>query len=155
MAKIANITSTTNGFLFKFGSHGELSVDIEQLSPEIVQQLALHGLKQKLGDSYATNEGQKDAMEKATDAWAMLKEGQWSRGRESASGDLVEALHRFTGKPTEECAKVIAGLGKEGKAELKKHAGIAAALAAIKAERAAAKAGSAPTGMDIGELFPA
>ena len=89
----------------------------------------------------------------------MLVEGLWSAGRESGGGVLVEALHRATGQDMEECRRLVAGFTDDKKKELKKHAGIAAAIAAIGAERAAKKAESAKgktagaDSIDLSSLF--
>ena len=140
MAKIANKIVADQAVTFEFANEHKIVARLDALPEDMVRRLAIHGLSQKLGDSYASASGVADAIEKCQDTLDMLVEGQWSAGRDSTGGVLVEALHRATGQDLDECRRLVAGFTDDKKKELKKHAGIAAAIAAIQSEKAAAKA---------------
>ena len=108
----------------------------------------MHGLSQKLGDSYAGCEAD-EAFEKANGVATDLLAGNWST-RVAASGprttQLAEALAAATGKSVEEAATVLEQMDDDQKKDLRKHPQIKVELAKIKAanaEKAAAKAAEA------------
>lgn len=129
---------------FKFGHGEEIVVNANELTPDIQKHLMLHGLSQKLGDSYSDADGN------STVAVGMLKgvleglqKGVWTTrtpGEGKGGGLLAEALSRATGKPLADCAKKVGEMDKDKRAALRKHASIAPILAKIEAERAAEKA---------------
>ena len=154
---MSKITKSINGdtLTIQFGDDGAVSVNLNDV---LMMQatLAMHGLSQKVGDSYAANTGMKDAMAKAQSTIDALKAGQWNSGRTGGGGDLVEALMRATNKPRQACADLIATFDKDKAAAVRKSPQIVAALAAIRAERAAQKAASMPdtgSALDIDALF--
>ena len=69
---------------------------LDQLPGEMVVRLALHGLSQKLGDSYADSTKVTDPEKAATDVWNNLKEGNW--GRERGSVDYDAAIAEAEGR---------------------------------------------------------
>jgi len=120
--------------------HGEaLEVNLANIPAEIQQRLAMHGLSQKLGDSYAGCEVE-EAAEKANAVAKDLLEGNWST-RVAASGprttQLAEALAAATGKTLEEAATAIEAMDDEVKKDLRKHPQIKVELTRLKAESAA------------------
>ena len=81
-----------------FGFEGNsMEFRLDQLPREMVVRLALHGLSQKLGDSYADSTKVTDPEKAATDVWNNLKEGNWGRERNSVDYDLAieEAMERL------------------------------------------------------------
>lgn len=132
---------------FEF-THGQtLDCMLSALPEEIKAELIVHGIKQKVGDSYAAVSDPAEAMTHAGKVWERLVAGDWRVAREGGGGqritDLVKALSNVTGKSLDECIDVVDGLEKAQKSALRKHAQIAAELARISAERAAAKAAEA------------
>lgn len=133
------------GVSFTFSNGTLIEALLSDMSPDMVTNLALHGLSQKIGDSYA---GTKDVEDSIAFASAMLKrlqEGEWKVAREGGGGAqrtsmIVEALAAATGKTRDEALEVVATLDKDKVAALKKHPLVAAELAKIAAARAAAKA---------------
>lgn len=137
---------------------------LNELKPETVVQLALHGLSQKLGDSYA---GAKDkALELSAAVWKNLIAGDWTvrgeggvrvtqlaralvmklkaEGQEITEADAAEKL-----KDIDDDSKkaITAALASE-------LAQIKAADAAIAASKAQEKADSSePSTLDIGKLL--
>ena len=62
-----------------FGFEGnDVEFRLDQLPSEMVVRLALHGLSQKLGDSYADSTKVTDPEKAATDVWNNLKAGYYS-----------------------------------------------------------------------------
>lgn len=151
-----NIPEDLSGVGITFTNEEVVTVRLDELSPEIVVQLALHGLSQKLGDSYS---GEKDlvvAKGKVEAVAKRLREGDWKAVREGSGGgritDLAKALAVITGRELAEAVEVIEGMGKEEKKALRAHAQIKAELARITAERAAKAVVDAPEA-DLGAMF--
>jgi len=146
-AKKATKKVTDSGIDITFESGDALTVNLDQLDQSIVTKLALHGLSQKLGDSYAGAE-MAEAFELASSVATRLIEGEWTQAREGGGGGarmsmLVEALAAATGQTAEASLDVVKGMSDEQKKELKKHPAIASKLATIAAERAVEKAAKA------------
>lgn len=81
-----------------FGFEGNnMEFRLDQLPGEMITRLALHGLSQKLGDSYADSTKVTDPEKAATDVWNNLKDGNWGRERASVDYDaaIVEAKERL------------------------------------------------------------
>ena len=116
-----------------------LTVDINDIPADIQSRLAMHGLSQKLGDSYAGADAG-EAFGRANGVASDLKEGNWST-RVAASGprttQLAEALAAATGKTIEECAAKLETMDEDAKKGLRSHSQIKAELAKIKARKAA------------------
>lgn len=144
-------TVNDNHVHFDFDGDRELTCSILDLPDEMIQRLALHGLSQKVGDSYAANEGMADAHSKAEAVWDSLKANQWNAGRTGGGGDLTEALMNVTGQDRETVSTKLAGMGADEKKAIRKNAQVAAELARIKAERAAQRAAS--SGDSVEALF--
>jgi len=152
MAKIANKVVNGNGIQFIFIDGGEeLECSIEMLSTDIIHQLALHGLSQKVGDSYSGAESVVEARALAQGVWDNLKAGNWAV-RSGRGGKVVEAMVRATGKDYGECLTVWNAMDKKEQAALKAHPQMKLATAEIDLERATAAQASAPTdqGSDLG-----
>lgn len=173
---------------FDFTEHGEIGPDSNVLSTivvalgdlpdDIVHKLALHGLSQKIGDTWSRNsEAAPDdagrvrwSHEQATAMVAMLVEGNWAAARaagERQSPELVLALQRYMAaagndKELSECQAVIDSIGVDDEGNVDKDARkvalselrkeLAVQIAEIRAERAKAKAESAETNI-LGGLF--
>ena len=81
-----------------FGFENEtVEFKLADLSSEMVTRLALHGLSQKLGDSYADSTKVTDPKKAATDVWNNLKDGNWGRERGS-SVDYDAAIEEAKGR---------------------------------------------------------
>lgn len=140
MAKKASKSIEGDILTIKFEeTNEELVVDINNIPAEIISRLAMHGLSQKLGDSYAGADVA-EAFARADGVAKDLLEGNWST-RVAASGprttQLAEALAAATGKPLEEAAALVETMDDEAKKSLRAHPHIKAQLATIKATKAA------------------
>ena len=133
--------------LLKFSNGEEIRVDRDKVPANVASAAMLHGLSQKIGDTYAGAENIADAVEKAGAMAERLLNGEWLRPRESVGpriGLLVEAVVAAkTAAGMEADAEKIAE-NLKGNADLRKNAlnnpQIKAEYDRIKAERAQAAA---------------
>ena len=141
------IAEDTSVLTIQFTSGDQIVADINALSPEIIHQLALHGLSQKLGDSYSGEQDIEVAKAKANTVLERLVAGDWKAARAaSAAGkitDLARALAEVTGQEIVACVEKLSDLAKADRGKFRKHPQIAAKLAAYQNERAQAKAAAA------------
>ena len=153
MAKIkkATITKTKGGLKYVFADGKKVEVNVKDLTKEIQQEALLHGLKQKLSDSYAGFKTDHEIFSAFESTLNVLLNGAWNGGRSSQGGIWVEALARASGRSIEEALETWNGLDDKKIKDLKKHAGIRAAKAEIELERAQAKAGDSE-GFDLDSL---
>lgn len=157
MAKIAS-KIVGDGFVrFEFADGEFLQCTLDKIvSADVMGRLALHGISQKVGDSYAGAESVKEARLLAEGVWRNLVSGLWVV-KATRGGKIVEALHRVTGQPIDVCLDKFAGMDEAAKKNLRKHPAIKKALAEIEAERAAAVAEAAANSgedvPDLGDLF--
>lgn len=140
MKKSISKTVSDTSVQFDFNGEKLLECKLSELSDEIINRLALHGLSQKVGDSYASHEGMSDAHAKASGVFESLKAGQWNAGRTGNGGDLVEAIMELTGKSRDDAATLLADMDSDKRKELRKDKRVAAILARMKADRAAQRA---------------
>lgn len=142
--------------VFDFDEAGTVGFELSRCTPEMVIQLALHGLSQKAGDAYAGAKAATDgtaidpnvwAMQQAADTIEQVYAGNWTvrtPGAGAAISDLARALAEVMPDVTEaEAAERLSEASKEDKAALRKHPAVKAVLERIKAERATAKAAAA------------
>lgn len=141
MAK-ANITTTNGSLVATFATGQVIEVNPSELSPDIQRRLMLHGLEQKIRDSYAgaTAEGAYGLAMKVVES---LRAGQWSqRGATSPSAGArgkkllamaVAELLRSEGKPVpEDLEERIEALSLSDRAKLRAEPRIAAIIARMK-----------------------
>lgn len=153
MAKIAKKVVGDTYVRFEFANGEFTQCDVSKLSSDIIHRLALHGLSQKVGDSYASAESVTDAQRNAEEVWRNLSNGIWAT-KATRGGKIVEALSRATGKPIDECLEAYAAMDDDARKALRVHPSIKAALASIEAERAAALAKAVPDdATDLNALF--
>lgn len=138
-------------------------LSLENLSEDIITRLALHGLSQKVGDSFAGAGEEpnplKYAEERIIETYEQLRKGEW---RVTVAGGpraslLARALARVTGHSLEEAIEVVEGLDDEQKKAIRKDPAIKKASADIKledAQKAKERAeGAAGEGSDLAGLF--
>ena len=121
---------------FAFAHGAELNVSLSSLTPEIVTQLALHGMRQKIADSYAGADTSHDAEIAAKAVANMLMEGAWTRARSLHGGDLLTAIINLTPDQTEEEVRdAYNAANDDTRKEWAKHPAIKAEVARLKLER--------------------
>jgi hypothetical protein len=152
-----NIEGTTLSIDFENGE--KLSISLNDLSSEIVEQLALHGLSQKVGDSYAGSGGDvAEAISLATAVVERLKNGEFKAKRESTGTtgrvtDLARALAQIVGVDLAEAVAKIDGMEKSEKTALRRHPQVAAVCADLAKQRAEERAAEATDVPDLASLL--
>lgn len=153
MAKVATktIDEAKLTVTFKFSNGETIPVDVREFPDPIADRLLLHGVAQKIGDSYASAPDVASAINAAKETISNLLSGNWTAGRTSSGVNLlVEALARATGRDLVECIETLAGMDEDAQKALRKHPAIKAAMDAIRAERSAAVKATAA---DLSDLF--
>ena len=148
-AKVAtkSVLPEDAGVAFDFADGQRLELPFSVLSTEIIAKLAIHGAKQKVGDSYSGESDPAAARALATKVVEQLQKGEWGATREGGGGrisDIAQALARITGQAVEACVAKLAEMDTKAKKDLRAHPKVKTALAQIaleKAEAQAAKAG--------------
>jgi len=132
---------------FNLGNGQALKADLADFPENIRQQLALHGLSQKIGDSAAGCAKDKAfgaAFSAMTAVYEALKAGKWGAEREGTGGQLVADLIQAIATLKRMDAEAVgAAVRVADEATIKawlKNAKIAAAVAEIKAKRLKAAA---------------
>lgn len=147
MAKIAKkeLNIDNGAVSITFANGAVLNAHVNKLQKTIQAHLMLHGLSQKLGDSYAGAESPEEAAKFAGEVLADLEAGKWStRTASPRTSIMAEAISRIRKMPVEQAAEIISNLDEEQVAALRKHKDVVAAMAVIRAERATAKAKEGP-----------
>lgn len=133
-------------------SHGEsLTIKPTDLSPTIVAQAIMHGLKQKLVDAAAISRNPEtgraasvaDKFDAVKEVYDRLLAGEWNKRRESGAGGsagglLFRALCRmYAGKKDADAIREFLEAKTDAeKAALRKNAKVAAIIEEIRAESA-------------------
>lgn len=121
----------------------EIIVGLRDLPENILPALALHGLSQKMGDSYSGEPEPREARAKATEVLERLMAGEWSARRERGPGSTsltIEAIAALRGLTTDQVKAVWETLDDEQKKGIRANDGVKAEMARIKAARLAEKA---------------
>ena len=139
-AKVITTTTQDSELTIALDNGKTIKVDINDLTPAMINTVALHGLKQKIVDAAAglgTTTEKYNAMREVADR---IIAGEWNkRGEGSAAptGLLLKALVRlYPSKPVDALKEYIAGKDKTEQAALRKNPKIAAMIETIKAESA-------------------
>ncbi len=153
MPRAQKCTKTTredkSGVDFNFVNGTAVTILLSDLSSDIVTDLALHGLSQKGGDSYAGIERIDDAVAALNGVKERLLAGEWKAAREGGNkpnfSKLVRALFMATEDDVteEDCRETVASLDDDGRKELRQHPQIDALIKQIDAEAAAERAKAA------------
>jgi len=79
-----SVDMETLAVMFAFVNGETITAELGKMSKGIQEALGLHGLKQKIGDSYAGAKSVEDAVEAAGTVLERLMNGDWVKERESA-----------------------------------------------------------------------
>lgn len=126
---------------------------LDDIPERLHNMLALHGLKQKIGDAASghskTNDysGGFSAMQGVVDN---LMNGLWNAKGGTGTGDLVQAIANLKKIDTEEAQALVEGLDDEQLKTVQGKPAVKAEILRIKAERAAAVAAASDDDGDIG-----
>lgn len=141
MAKnaIAQSDVVKGKLVFTFANDARVEIDPAKISDEIRDQLVMHGLTQKIRDSFAGAKGDVNfAVAQAEGVVEALLAGEWNRRGGGAFGGnlLAEAVARLKGIEIGEARQRLAELTDDQREALKKASSVKKAILEIKAERA-------------------
>ena len=129
-----------------------VELGLDELKPEIVTRLALHGLSQKLGDSAASFSKEGDfhgafgAMQGTADN---LLQGVWVAKGSGGTSDLAQAIAELQDIEIEEAEAAIARMDEDTLKEFKNHPEIKLKITEIQKARLAARVDKAPSLSDM------
>ena len=144
--KIASKTVVGTTLTFAWADESTTVVNLEDFSPELIERAAMHGLSQKLGDSYSGIKNVDDAQFAMREVIESLSAGDWNRKGEAAGGVWIEAIVQASGQAIADVVAKWAEMDDAAKAAVKKNPQVKLAKAMIDAAKAQAKA-------DQGEAF--
>ena len=130
-----------------------VELGLDELKPEIVTRLALHGLSQKLGDSAANFSKEENfhgafgAMQGTADN---LLQGVWAAKGGSGTSDLAQAIAELQDLEIEKAEAAIARMDEDTLKVFKSHPEIKLKIAEIQKARLAAQVDKAPS---LSEMF--
>lgn len=126
----------TDTLAFNFATGESFQASLAELSPSIVQRLALHGLEQKLRDAYAGAEAE-EAAGLALKVWGNLKSDVWTaRPARAGRGPILyralKAVLEEEGRPVpENLREMVESLSKGDKIRLRRDPRIAQKIAQL------------------------
>jgi hypothetical protein len=147
-AKIATVTVDTEHRILTFQfAHGRtLSISLPALTPEICHRLALHGLEQKVRDSYAGASSPEEAYGLASKVVDALLAGNWTvRGPAEPRQDSADLLAQAVVAAAAAAGKSLdlatvkaklAGLDRSALSKLRSDPRVAAELARLRGKSA-------------------
>lgn len=157
--KKAKVAIEGNVLTILFAHGEELTVNAAELPNNIKEACLMHGIKQKVCDSYAGCETPEEALERASGVVQALSAGDWSTRVAGEGGtrvtQLARALAMVTGRTLEEAVEVVSEMNDEVKKTLGANPEIKQAIAEIQAQKAreAAEAAKNTTGPSIADIL--
>lgn len=138
---VAKKHTSDNGVVIEFTNGHQVALDLAELDSDIITRLAVHGLSQKLGDSYSGCGGDLNiAIAAAESTKEALLKGDWAQRGVGDGGYLAEAVAEITGQGLDTVREKLATLSDEQKDALKKRKDVKAVVARLKAEKLAERA---------------
>ena len=141
------VDDANNLVAFTFSDGRVLTAGMDEFNISIIRRLALHGLSQKIGDSYAGDESVREAFDSANETLNDLLKGEWSTRTpgEPKIGLLIDGLFRVRqvkdpAITIERVRAVVEAMDAEKKKALRANPQIKSAMADIQAERLRAEA---------------
>ena len=137
----------------RFGNGLLVACGLDELKPEIVERLALHGLSQKMGDaasSFSKAENYHGAFGAIQSVVDNLQNGEWSSRGGSGTSDLAQAIAELQDLEIDEADEAVGKMDEEQIATFKKHPAIKMKIAEIQKRRLEAKVKDAP---DLGAMM--
>lgn len=130
--------------LITFGEGDVLEACLDDMPEDIRQRLALHGLAQKIGDSYAGVADAEKARQNAEAVLARLKAGEWSarsgdgsgRGPSASVRELAQAISKVKNIDFEIALEKVQALDRKARNALRNHPQIMREIARIRSKEA-------------------
>lgn len=157
--KKATVTVEGTTLTLTFAHGEELTLDANDLPNEQKQNCLMHGMKQKVCDSYSGVSTPQEALEKASGVVEGLLQNLWSVRGTGEGGtrvtQLARALSMVTGQSIEEAVDLVSEMEDDVKKALGQNVEIKKAIAAIQAEKAreAAEAAANSEGPSIADIL--
>jgi hypothetical protein len=132
--------------LFRFANGNEHSLNPNELSEEIQNQLKYHGATQKLRDSFSSAKGDFAYAEGVlSKVIQQLRDGYWTGSRASGetkpkTGELAQALANLKGVDLDTAQAAVERASEEKRKTWRSNASVAAEIASIRAENAKKRA---------------
>jgi uncharacterized protein YfaS (alpha-2-macroglobulin family) len=148
----------TGTVLFTF-SHGDvLRCPVNSLPFEMLHLAALHGVKQKVGDSYGSHADvhtSEQAYTVAVDTWERLLRGDWNMTERAAvpTAYILKAIASIRDKDINEVTAIWESLSIERQTNIKTDAKVIAEAKRIMATERSDAVSSAPTDAILDEDF--
>lgn len=132
----------TGNVEFTFGNGKVLTIDSNAIPEETRKQLMLHGISQKVGDSFAGVKGNfAEGVQNAEEVIAQLLNGVWKADRDGDAkprlAELAEAIARIKSVPLEAATKAVEAGTDDQRKDWRANAKVKATIAQIRAEKAA------------------
>lgn len=140
---------------FVLGNGVRVELELAKLNADMKEQLILHGISQKVGDSASGFSKARDfhgafgAMQGVVDT---LYAGAWSSRSGGGTSDLVQALAELQGLEEADVQAAVDAMDEEQLAEVRKHPAVKAKVAELVQERAKAAAERADV-EDVGSML--
>ena len=134
-----------NGVEFTFVGSEPILIKLADFSEEVQQHFALHGISQKLGDSYSSAKGVvADALTFFNQTLEQLRKGDWRAARGEGESkprttELAAALARIKNEDVEVIAKQLLALTDDQRKAFRSNERVKAVISLIRAEKAQAK----------------
>lgn len=139
MAKIAKKVIGQDAVTFAFADGKEILCKLGDLPPGMLERMALHGIAQKVGDSYSGVETVTEGRKVAIETWKNLMLGNFNARVSGAGSVLVEALARLKKVSIEEIREALDGLDDDARKAIEAKPQVRAMVGIIRGERAQAK----------------
>lgn len=128
---------------FQFGNGKTLQIDSSAIPEDTRKQLMLHGISQKVGDSFAGVKGNfAEGIQNAKDTIEQLLAGVWKADREGDAkprlAELAAAIARLKGVELEKATAAVEAASEEQRKGWRANLKVKNAIAQIRAENAAA-----------------
>lgn len=134
MAKICKKIVKDSSVEFHFINGTEITVEIDKMTKPMLDRLLLHGIAQKVGDSYAGALSVEEAITNCQNVIDQLYNDTWTTKRQSTS-IWIDALMRVLQIDHSEALEQWNDLSDDQRKEMQKHPQLKAAKMAIDAER--------------------
>ena len=131
-----------------------VEADLNKLSPEIIRLLAVHGLSQKLGDTYAGAKGDVSAAIAGVEGcWEGLLAGDFRRNGGGGGSLLVAAIAELQGIGEDEVRAGLESLDEVTRKQVESHPDVKAKVQEIRLRRMKEAAAGVKPKVELGALF--
>ena len=136
-------TKIEGGVIFDFANGEQVTTMFNDFPVNMQVEFGLHGISQKLGDSYADADDINSAVALFKDCLTSIMDSNWNKRTTGVLiVDLANVVASITGKTPAEALDKIKELSDDDVKALKKRKDVASGMARLKADRLASGVGS-------------